>query len=380
MARRRAHGEGTILQLANGKWRADVSLGYDADGKRKRKTVYGRTQKEVRQKLDELKRHLAQGTLTDTKLTVKEYLERWLKEKARQVKPRTAELYREQAERYVYRCIGGLQLSKLTPMHVQNMMSEIADTVGVPTANKCRLLVYSALKQAVRWQLIPRNPVDAVDKLKETQKEMVLWAPAEVVRFLEIAQGHRLHAAFYVLLSTGLRRGELLGLQWQDISGNVISIRRSLTILNNKPAFSTPKTARGVRRVAVSADVLEVLDEHYQRQLAEKELLGDAWTDSGQIFTGELGLPFSPHAFNKVWAKLCKAAGLKARLHDMRHLHVSLLVKKGFDPRTIADRVGHTSPAFTMSCYSHMFEEQRQDAAMSLGQLLSHKGEHRSIN
>jgi integrase len=360
--------------MANGKWRADVSLGYDANGKRKRKPVYGRTQKEVRQKLDDLKQQLAQGTLSTDKLTVKEYLERWLSEKARQVKPRTAELYREQAERYVIPHIGRTRLSKLTPMQVQEMMGALADKVGIPTANKARKLLYGALKQAVRWQLVPRNVCEAVDPFKENAVEMKLWTPAEAVQFLDTARVHRLHAAFYLLMATGLRRGEVLGLQWQDLKGDRLHIRRSYTIIGGKPAWSTPKTQKGVRFVVVPADALAVLELHRQQQAEERAFLGAAWLDGDFIFTLPDGCPVAPGTFHKMWLRLQKEASVpQVRLHDLRHLHVSLLVKQGFDPRAIADRVGHTDPAFTMRRYAHMFEEQRQAAAMNLTDLLRPK-------
>lgn len=381
MAKRRAHGEGSIFQMANGKWRADVSLGYDANGKRKRKPVYGRTQKEVRQKLDDLKQQLAQGMLSDKKLTVKEYLERWLTEKARQVKPRTAELYREQAERYIIPHIGRTQLSKLTPMQVQQMTGTLADRVGIPTANKTRKLLYGALKQAVRWQLVPRNVCEAVDPLKESAVELSLWTPAEAVQFLHTVRGHRLYAAFHLLMATGLRRGEVLGLRWGDLKGDRLHVRRSYTIIGGKPAWSTPKTQRGVRFVVLPADALSALEQHRKQQSAERMFLGDAWLDGDFIFTVEDGRPISPNTFHHLWLRLQRQAEVpRVRLHDLRHLHVSLLVKQGFDPRAIADRVGHTDPAFTMRRYAHMFEEQRQAAAMNLSDLLMPKQVSGSVN
>lgn len=279
MARKRAHGEGTINKRKDGRWEAKASVGYKPDGTPKRHVVYGRTQAEVKEKLEALKRRLSDGTYSDCKLTVKDYLESWLKEKERSVKERTAMLYREQTERYVVPKLGRVKLDKLTPMQVQRMVSELADEIGVPTANKARTLIYAALKQAVRWQLISRNPCEAVAKLKETRKEMVLWTPAETVHFLETARPHRLYAAFYLALFTGLRRGELLGLRWKDISGNVLCVRQSLTVLGAKPHFTTPKTRKGERYVTLSPDVLDVLAQHRLQQEAEAK----AWGTPGQI-------------------------------------------------------------------------------------------------
>ena len=368
---RRAHGEGTITQRGDGTWMGQISLGYDGEGKRKRKTVYGKTQKEVRAKLDEIKQQLASGTLSDTKLTVKQYLERWLKEKARSVKPRTVEIYKDWAERLVNPRLGSVRLGKLTPMQVQSMVSDIADKVGAPTANKVRKMLYGALKQAVRWQLVPRNVCEAVDPLKENPMRLTLWTSEHAVRFLSAARASRYYAAFYIIMVTGLRRGEVLGLEWGDLREDRLYIQRSYTMSNKGPVWSTPKTERGKRYVTLPADALDVLEEHRRRQEAERTFMGDSWPETDLIFTTEVGGPVSPSSFHTVWLRLQKEAEVpSARLHDLRHLHVSLLIKQGFDPRTVADRVGHSDPAFTLRRYSHMFEERRKAAAVNLADLL----------
>ncbi len=378
---KRAKGEGSVSERPDGSWIGQVTTGYTPEGKQKRKTVYGKTQTEALAKLAEVKQRLVNGTYTDTKLTVSEYLETWLKEKERSVKERTAMLYREQAERYVIPRVGSVKLEKLTPLHLQRMISELADEIGVPTANKARTLMFAALKQAVRWQLIHRNPCEAVAKLKETRKEMLLWTPAETVQFLEAARPHRLYAAFYLAVFAGLRRGELLGLRWKDLTGPVLSVRQSLTVLGGTPHFTTPKTRKGERYVTVSPDVLEVLAQHKLIQEAEAKALGDAWTDSGLIFTTEIGTLIHPRNFERSFKALLTTSKVtKARLHDLRHLHVSLLVSKGFDPRSIADRVGHTNPSFTLDVYSHMFATQRAQAAVGMADLLGTDAKQREAN
>ncbi|MBI3962266.1 MAG: site-specific integrase [Deinococcus sp.] len=151
-------------------------------------------------------------------------------------------------------------------------------------------------------------------------------------------------------------------------------------MVKGQPVFSTPKTEQGIRRIAVSPDVLEILAAHKQRQEAERAFLGVAWPETDLVFTSELGTPLHPRNFERTWYRLQAEAGVpQVRLHDLRHLHVSLLVKRGFDLRTIADRVGHTDPAFTLRRYSHLFEEQRQAAAVSLPDLLVGNGP-RAVN
>lgn len=224
---------------------------------------------------------LQPGTFTDTKLTVKAYLEQWLSHKEGQVKPRTTELYRHLAEHHILPRLGRKRLDKLTPPDIQCLVSDVASSGGTRTANMCRTVLFSALKQAIRWQLIVRNPVEAVDALKETPREMVLWSSAEVVRFLDTARPHRLHALFYLALSTGMRRGELLRLRWQDIKGSIIHVRQTLVPVDNKITISTPKTKKGQRRVSVSADVLEVLAAHRAGQRKTMSVL--VWVKRGEI-------------------------------------------------------------------------------------------------
>ena len=401
---RRGKGEGSVFEQPNGSWRGKVTVGYSDEGKQKFRWVSGKTQGEALAKVAELKQQLATGTYTDTKLTVKEYLERWLGYRAGQVKPRTVELYKHLAEYHMVKKIGQKRLDKLTPLDVQVMVSDLAITSGVRTANQCRTVLYSAMKQAVRWQLVIRNPVEATDPLKETAREMVLWTSQDVVRFLDTSRTHRLYALFYLALSTGMRRGELLGLRWRDIEGSSFRIRQTVVLIGNKPTIGTPKTKKGQRRVSVSPDVLTTLEDHRLRQTAEKARVGDAWKEHDLIFPSEVGTPMQSRNLERTWYALqdtaraawrkaaheagdtVTLAGLeagklmpRARLHDLRHLHVSLLVKNGVDARTIADRVGHARASFTLDVYTHLFDEQRTAAAVSLLDLLP-KGDPSTAN
>ena len=371
MARRRGKGEGSIFKRKDGVWQGAVTVGYNEEGKQKRKTEYGKTQAEVRGKIDEIKHQLASGTFNDSNFTVKTYLERWLAEKARQVEKSTMDSYERLTRLHIVPRIGRVPLIKLTALQVQSMMREVSEVAGVRTANACRTLLYSSIKQAMRWQLVSRNVAEAVDPIKKASQEMALWTPDEAVRFLDTASGHRLYAAFYLAMSTGLRRGELLGLRWSDLKGNVLHIRQQLTYREGTFIFKQTKTERGKRRVAISEDVLDVLTNHRKHQDSEKRFLGEAWADTDLVFTSEVGTPIHPRNFDRTWKQLKTKAGVpQVRLHDLRHLHVSLLVKQGFDPATIADRVGHTDPAFTLRKYTHMFEEQRQAAAIGINDLL----------
>lgn len=375
---KRAHGEGTILKRKDGRWQGEVSLGYDQSGKRKRKTVYGKTQKEVRAKLDEIKQQITAGTFSDTKLTVKQYLKQWLEHVSPNLKPRTIGDYRYTVAHYINPALGSKQLAKLKPLDIQSLVNDIAKRSGARTANLCRTRLFTAMKQAVRWELIPRNPVEAVTTVKETKRKQIIWTSEEAVRFLAAARPHRLYALFYLAMATGLRHTELLNLRWGDVEGMTLTVRES-------------KTEKGLRTVTLSPDIIETLDEHRTRQEAEKRFLGDVWHDDTLVFPSEVGTKLNRHNVNRLRTRLIEDARAawraeaegrgdddtvtlldegklmrRATLHDLRHLNVSIRRKMGQDAKLIADQIGHTDPSFTTRLYTHLFDEDRQAAGVNL--------------
>ena len=402
----RANGEGTVfrqeVKRKDGstytRWVGKVKVGHDADGKRKRKNVYGRTQAEVLEKIAGIKQELATGTFVKTELTLRSYLERWHREKAREVKPRTVELYREQADRHIIPKLGGVKLSKLEPMHLQNLCGDLADTVGKRTAEMVRVQLHGALKQAVRWQLLPRNPAEAVTPIKVPKQPITIWTPSEAARFLDTARAHRLYAAFYLAMSTGLRRGELLGLRWTDIKGDRLKVM-------------TSKTRKGHRTLKLSKDVVAGLTEHRERQEAEKARL-ETWRGDGLVFTSTTGTPIVPRNFERTWKDLQNETRSKwlrdtrallevatltperrdtleeetkaleegrtfptLRLHDLRHLHASMLITKAKRSAVeVAERLGHTNPSFTMDVYGHLFAEHHEEEEVSILDFLPSTG------
>jgi integrase len=382
------------------RWEGHISLGKDGNGKRKRSIVYGASQAEVVQKLEGLKRQVATGTLQDDKRTVKEYLEEWLKHIELEVKPRTIESYTWLCNKYVIPSVGGVKLVKLAPQHVRKLIQDQHEKVSAVSANKCRAVLSQAMRQAVRDGLIHRNPCDATKPLKTEKRKDVQWSNDEVMLFLSVARTHRLYAAFYLALSTGMRRGEVLGLRWQDVEGDTAYIRQNLISLAGNYAFSTPKTASSVRRIMLDPETMATLEEHRLKQRSEAKDLGNKWQADKHldlVFTSDEGTPLHPRNFDRVWYTLQdkarvaykelgqtdeeKAAREKQtqegkvlphiRFHDLRHMHVSLLNKAGVDARTIADRIGHTDAAFTLQRYAHVFEDQRKAAAIPLLRLLS---------
>jgi integrase len=383
------------------RWEGHISLGSDGTGKRKRTIVYGISQAEVVQKLEALKRQVATGTHSEEKRTVSQYLNDWLKHKELEIKPRSLEFYRHYAQHHIIKELGSVKLQKLSTQQVRNFLADIHKSVSADCANKCRTTLNIALNQAVRDALIARNPVVAVSPFKlETKTKEIEWSSSEVFMFLNTARTHRLYAAFYLALSTGMRHGEVLGLRWCDIQSDTLHITQTVIKGGGSYAFSTPKTAHGVRRVTLDPETIATLEEHRMKQLSEAKDMGIEWREEnhfGLVFTSEVGTPIIPRNFDRTWYELQaktkkvyielgvteeeKTARAKQieekkvlphiRFHDLRHMHVSLLNKAGVDARTIADRIGHTDPAFTLKRYAHVFDDQRKAAAIPLLRLLS---------
>lgn len=375
MAKLRIKGEGSVYQRGqDGAWKGYVDLGFGPDGKRLRRYVRGRTQAEALAKLHELRRQLESGVDLTVRSTLREYLDRWLATKAQQVKPRTLELYRAYVDK-ACASLGKLEVAKVTPVRIQAMVEAIATDAGAATANKVRRVLYGAFKQAVRWRLIAANPVDGVDPVKETPRETTLWTAAEAAKFLDATRPHRHYALFYLFLSTGLRQGEALALRWSDVEADHLVVRRTITRVAGRVEFTTPKTAKGERVVTLSSDVVAVLEAHRVQQAAERAAAAELYTAGELVFCNEVGDVITPMALHHVWGRLKDRAGVPSiRIHDLRHMHVSLLVQRGLDPRTIADRIGHADAAFTLRRYSHVFAANRRSAAVSLVDLLAPRG------
>lgn len=368
---KRAHGEGTIGQRADGKWYAALTNGVDHNGKPKRRWVYGDTQAEVKKKLRALQRAQEDNTLVDpSKMTLQDFLQTWLKEISPRIKPSTLQKYRQLVDYHLTPRIGKHQLQKFTPLHAQAMQRDIMEQVSPATAMNCHTCLKTALRQAVKWGLVGRNIMEAVDPVRYRKKDISVWEPHHIQQFLQAASEHRLYPVFYTLLTTGLRRGEILGLQWSDLQDGRLTVRRTLVVVANKATFSSPKTEAGERRIPLPADTLQVLEQHKHRQALEKDLAGSSWEEGHLIFPTSVGTPIHPRNLEREWYKLIERAEVpRIRLHDLRHTYATLAISQGVDPKALAQRLGHAKASFTLDVYAHTFEAQREAAALSLADL-----------
>ena len=388
---KRAKGEGAIFKRKDGTWQGELLLGYSVEGKPRRKYFYGKTQKEVKEKLETVKFEISRGIFSDAKQTVKDYLTEYLKERQNQVSKRSYTLYTLWAEKHITPEVGAIKLRELKPMHVQKMLSSIRaksaatsakrnnkpnSSAGIRTANQCRTFLYSALKQAVRWELLNRNVVEAVDPLKAVKSDFTLWTSAEASNFLDTARPHRLYALFCLAISTGMRRGEILGLRWEDINltDGIVHVRESLKLDGNRITFGTPKTEGSKRVVHISTDVVETLIKHRTLQDSERTRLKLRRPDRDSVFTSAFGTPIHPRNLARDFKRLQTQVSEGVReigLHDLRHFHASLAIQQGMDAKVLADRLGHSRASLTLDVYTHLFDSQRVNSAVDISALTS---------
>jgi integrase len=388
MAKRRGHGEGGIYQReSDGKWCASVDLGF-VNGKRRRKVIYGKTRKEVADKLKALHRDQAAGqALVTDRQTLEYYLDRWLETAVnphRRVK--TANSYEQIVRLYLKPHLGKVQLAKLTPEHVQTMLNALllngsvdAKPLSARTVQYVRAVLRRALNQALKWGYVSRNVAILTETPKVPRYEAIILSPAQSQQLLTAAAGHRLETVFTVALGLGLREGEVLGLRWIDIDFEQHTLRIAQTVqrLPGRLAIEVPKTERSARLLPLPVFMERALARHAERQAAEQRAAGDNWEDHGLVFPSERGTPLDPRNLLRQFKDLLVAADLPdMRFHDLRHSCATTLISQGVHPRVVQEILGHSQISTTMNVYGHVLDATRRVAADAMdGIFLTNKAD-----
>ena len=381
MAKRRGHNEGSIFQRKDGRWCAVISLGYQ-NGKLTRKNYYGATRKEVSDKLDEGRAGLKKGIVPPTKRqTLAQFLETWLSDCVKaKVRLSTLTSYRQQVKTHIEPALGRFELTKLRPEHIQRYMNEkSAAGLSAATVRYHRLILAMALKQAHRWGMVPQNVAMLVDAPRVTQHEVEPLTTEQADTLLDALKGERFEVLFRVALTLGLRKGEALGLRWQDIDfeAKTISLRYQITSqrVNGELVLTELKTKKS-RRVLPLPETLEgYLRERRRQQLEQRMAAGDKWIDNRLVFTTGHGGPINPGVPNRHLDRILKAAELPhCRVHDLRHNCASFLLAQGVDLKVISDILGHAQISTTANIYAHVFASVKQDAISALDRMFTAQG------
>jgi integrase len=360
-----------------------LDLGRGPDGKRIRRWHSGfRTKRDAERARIELLARVDQGTYVEpSRLTVAVFLrDQWLPGLAGQVRPTTLHAYRTNIARYVLPCIGATLLQRLTPAHLNGLYAELLAAGGrggrplsARTVQGVHMTVRKAIGDAARWGLVHRNVAALASPPRPRRAEMRTWTAAELRAFLEHVAGERLAALWMLAASTGMRRGELLGLRWVDVDLELarVAVRQTVVQAGRQVVVSEPKTSRGRRSIALDPRTVAALRAWRAAQVAERLAWGGAWTDSGLVFTREDGTPLHPEWLSDAFAWRVGRAGLPPiRLHDLRHTHASLGLAAGIPVKVMSERLGHTSSSFTADAYQHVTPALEEQAAATVARLV----------
>lgn len=375
---RRSNGEGTIVQRADGRWMASVTVGHGPDGKQKRKSFYGKSRKEVAGKLGQALQDQKAGLVVDPKrATLAEFLDLWLEESVRQTtRPNTYIGYRGLVKNHISPKLGHVQVQKLEPLQVQHFLNERLST-GLSTrmVQFMRVVLRRALSFAVKWGYAQRNVATLVDPPRVKRPEVVPLTQDQAKQFLAHVSGGRYEALFTLTIALGLRRGEVLALKWQDVDlvAGTLAVTGTLQRLSGALQVVEPKTEKSRRVVRMPQVAILALKAHRTKQLEARLKAGTAWQDSGLVFTTLTGGPFDPRRLNRVFDVALGHAGLPHfRFHDLRHSAATLLLAGGVSVKVISEMLGHANTSITLDVYSHSLDTMRQEAADHMDTLLKH--------
>lgn len=370
---------GNIRKRGKDSWEVRVDMGRDPlTGKRRQvsRTIKGTKRDAQALAASLISQYEAGIDVSRDKQTVGDFLRMWLREYAKpNTAPTTFRRYEQLVGLHITPIIGDKPLNKLRPLHVQAVYSNMAEKgLSARTALQCHRVLREALHHAVKWQLLSRNPADAVESPRPLRYEMTALGPDDLKRLLDAADQTRYGLLVSVALFTGLRKGELLGLRWQDVDFDncALHVQQTCQWLSGEGfIFRQPKSHRSARSVALSTDTVEILKHRRVRNLEERLAAGTAYEDKGLVFTDALGRPINPNTLRDAWLGIVKASGIgRLRFHDLRHAHASLLMAQGVHPKIVSERLGHATVGITLDTYSHVLPGLQREAAEGLDALL----------
>lgn len=366
-------------------WSVIVELPKDTiTGKRKQKwfTVKG-NKKDAEKFLTEKLIELDTGLLIDTKkMKYSEYLDYWLKEICiKNLKSTTLDGYKHNIENHIKPIIGNIYLDKLTPLHLQNLYSNRLESgrlkkeggLSKKSVLTIHRIIHRSLEQAVKWQLIPRNIADSVEPPKPQKYKASFLNEKDINKLIDISKDTKLYIPILIAIYTGMRRGEILGLKWEnvDFEKGIIEIKQALYSTKNGLEFTTPKTETSNRNICIPDFLINELKKYRIKQNKNKLKYGNLYVDTGVVCSLENGDVINPKNFSRDFHKLLENNNLPLiRFHDLRHTHASLLVKLGVQPKIISNRLGHSNIAITMDLYSHVYIESDKSVANMFEKML----------
>ena len=390
MAKKRANGEGNIRKRKDGRWEGRFTVGYDPDtGKAIQKNVLGKTQAEVREKLKEaIEKSGRIDLIRADRYTLGQWVKLWYEVYCKpNLRPSTARYYQMFIDKHIIPKLGKIKLSKLRAIEIQKFYNDLRTNGRLREAQKeknpglsasyvrgLHTLLHSCLDAAVREKLILSNPVNDCKPPKLVKKEMKALEPEQVRAYLKAADNRGLLPMFFLDLTTGMRKSELVALQWSDVDwkAKTISVSKQAYMIDGKLTVVPPKTVNSVRKIALSEEMLKMKKK--QRAVNESTHPGSQQSPSNPyIFpspvTGEM---YHPDSVVNLHKKILKEAGLEhIRFHDLRHTFATLALQNGVDVKTVSAMLGHSNAGFTLATYTHTTTAAQHQAAAIMGSLVS---------
>lgn len=385
MAGKRMNGEGSIYQRkADGRWFGSVVVA-DEDGNPKRKTVSAKTKDAARVKLKEVLREIelleAEGLpRPDTTVTVAQLLERWHKMIVATRRETTSINYRFMIDGHIVpfvlpsgRKLGSKKVASLTFDDVDALLDAKRDAGLAPSTRRLiRSMLVQALNQAVKWRIVRQNEAAMSTPVPIMRREGRTMTATQARRFMKAAKDLPLGSLFMLMLMTGVRRGEALGLRWEDVDfkAGVISIRQQLQRIDGQLKATDVKTEKSRRSINLPKSMVEELKVLKSNQ-GKARLGSELWQDTGYVFTTSIGSPFDPRNVAERFQTACTRAGIgKWHPHELRHTAASLMLAEGVPLQVVSSILGHASIRITSDVYGHVLAPQRKQAAETLASVL----------
>ncbi len=318
---------------------------------------------------------LGEGPEEGSDLTVEAYLTEWLSHVGGRVRPSTHRGYAGLIRLYALPALGEVPLSSLRPLHLQRLYaSELGRGRSAGTVLNLHLVMTQALNQAVRWGLLVVNPSSGAQPPRPRRAEPALVDQVIARRILDAVKGRSVEVPAAIALATGMRRGEILGLRWQDVSSgfDLAQVRRTILVAQGTLVVAEPKTKRSRRAVALPSFLGPYLSRHKDDQARRRDDLGDRWREHDLVIDRGDGGLLHPDTLSSAWRRFLLKEGMPhVRFHDLRHAHASLMLLQGVHPKVVSERLGHASVGITLDIYSHVLPSMQWEAARAFDRLFA---------
>ncbi len=376
---RTANGCGAIRKRADGRWEARITVGVDPiTGKQKRKSVYGKTQKEVRMLLTKITAEVDAGEyLEPTKMKVGDWFDTWVSEYLIANKPATRGAYNEHVRVHLKPYLGKLRLDALTAQQIQALYKKLMHDkqLSPKTIKNIHGVLHRSLEQARKLGYLKSNPADAVVLSRVEKKQVRTLDTPDLVTFLKAIAGDRYELELFVDVFTGLRQGELLGLTWDcvDFEHNLLLINKQHNRAKGEKDFKFCSLKNDqIRMLTVPGEVMQALRRQQQRQALWASIAGDKWNNADNlVFTNEFGRYENNKTLYMNSKRIAEKLGMKnMRFHDLRHTYAVNSLKAGDDIKTLQENLGHATASFTLSTYAHATRTMKQESANRMAKFI----------